>query len=570
MRDLTVPSGSSSCRRSRCANDPRRRRAAAVRACSSGRVASALMQSGGDFLRFEHRRSAGVTSSGTNAGSFGSNSGRLSRRKASMRRLRAMVKIQVEAAPLPGSKRRLVPDRDHGLLHQFLGQATGRPPAAPCRPSPAAQNGETAPRTPRHRVARQRRPAGLHIDSASASSFIGRPFRPFPPCDPARPARSPGAPRSRIVCATAAAAMEMSAFMAASTRPFGARITRHDDFPRPMDPDPLSLRIRKQEPHRPERQNLRIDDAKEAGVPHATSPSSAPALPVCRPPGCSAGRQHVTVYESDEPARRPLQHGRRPDGERPHPGRYRLHRLSTSATIPTSSPCSTISASRRQPRTCRSRPRSMAAASNIPAPASTACSASAATSCARASGGWCAISCASTARRRRCCRARISRSMTLGDYLDAERIFRRLRRGSSAADGRGDLVDDGRATCAPIRCAPSSASSPATACSTSSTGRNGARSPAAAVPMSSGSRADFADADPPRLRRAAASTPRTRQRHDHRCQRADATRFNDVVIATHADQALRLLGDPMPQERPAARRLPLHRQSSPCCTATRT
>jgi len=62
------------------------------------------VQLGRDFLRL-NISSAGATSSCTKAGSFGSKSGRLSRRNASMRRLRAMVKIQVEAAPLAGSKR---------------------------------------------------------------------------------------------------------------------------------------------------------------------------------------------------------------------------------------------------------------------------------------------------------------------------------------------------------------------------------------------------------------------------------------------------------------------------------
>ena len=54
----------------------------------------------------------------------------------------------------------------------------------------------------------------------------------------------------------------------------------------------------------------------------------------------------------------------------------------------------------------------------------------------------------------------------------------------------------------------------------------------------------------------------------HRRRRARA-RFDRVVVATHADQALALLADPSDDERRVLGALRVHRRTRPCCTPTR-
>ena len=78
---------------------------------------------------------------------------------------------------------------------------------------------------------------------------------------------------------------------------------------------------------------------------------------------------------------------------------------------------------------------------------------------------------------------RLDETLTLGDYLDRNDYSDGLHRGSSAADGRGDLVDHGAADARLSAARLRPLLHAATACSTWPTGRSGAPWRAAAAAM---------------------------------------------------------------------------------------
>ena len=147
----------------------------------------------------------------------------------------------------------------------------------------------------------------------------------------------------------------------------------------------------------------------------------------------------------------------------------------------------------------------------------------------------------------------------VGDGLhEPGRLSRRQRgygaafhRGPSAADGGGDLVDARQARCATIPPRRSSDSATITVCCGSPAGRNGAPSTAAAGHMSQRLTARLCRSGPARPRACAPIAPRSGRRCRSDAMRGGETgRFDHVVIAAHADQALAMLADPSPDGEP--------------------
>ena len=184
----------------------------------------------------------------------------------------------------------------------------------------------------------------------------------------------------------------------------------------------------------------------------STLPSSAPASPACRRPGCCA-RPTTSPSSSRTAASAAIPTPSSSPGRGADRRRHRLHRLQRGEL---SQPHRAVRASRRgdpgRPR-CRSPCRWTTAGSNTPAPASAACSPSGATCCGRGSGACCATCCASTARRPALLDAAGAEHLTLGDYLDANGYGAAFREDHLLPDGGGDLVDAGRRDPSTIRLA---------------------------------------------------------------------------------------------------------------------
>src|SRR6185437_15198008 len=100
IRDFTVPSGRPSAVAMVLCDLSSKKARRSTSAWSGGSAASPSRTRFADSSPSSRLSAAGAIS-GWKAGSFSSNSGCRSRRNASIRMLRAMVKIQVEAAPLP-------------------------------------------------------------------------------------------------------------------------------------------------------------------------------------------------------------------------------------------------------------------------------------------------------------------------------------------------------------------------------------------------------------------------------------------------------------------------------------
>ena len=143
------------------------------------------------------------------------------------------------------------------------------------------------------------------------------------------------------------------------------------------------------------------------------------------------------------PHRRPFQHGPRIGRRRAAFRSIPASSSSTARPIPISPRCSTCSACRPKSPTCRSRCRWTTARWSIPAPASAGLFGQPANIAAAAllvdAGRPAALLPRGAARRRR---ASKHEQISLGDYLSAGRLRRRLSRRSSAADGGRDLVGD--------------------------------------------------------------------------------------------------------------------------------
>ena len=184
---------------------------------------------------------------------------------------------------------------------------------------------------------------------------------------------------------------------------------------------------------------------------------------------------------------------------------------------------------------------------------------SSATCSVRASGRCCATSCDSTARRPRDADLLTDETVSLGDYLDGGRLWRSVPRRSSAADGERDLVGAAQRNAVVIRRRRSSASIDnhgllqlARAPGLGDRGRRQQRLCRAAdrsrLPTGSGSIRGVVA-----VQRGADGVVVTDAD-------GESERYDHVVIATHADQALAVLADPAADETRTARRVPLQPQ----------